>query len=205
MEKDKLADYDKGELNVWICTLCGNENYTHYCNICNTSVYIKLVGSVSGNYVLKKMGKQYSDGNSAYEKQKQRTEELFNKVNKDQIRKDSELGNRIFAICAKHSELIDDFEVVKDMNRAMSERFDEVVDRFPNLAEVDYLISANEFIHMYSDPEFRLERKLKLMSFRKIVEALNKTNDSVKPKSYEDSVEVVEDEVKETIEDENHD
>lgn len=140
------------------------------------------------------MNKEYSDGNSAVEKQQKRTEELFNKVTKygdKSVQEESiELLNRVKSLCAKHSELIDDFEVVKEMNKIMSERFDEVVDKFPLLNEVDKLLEHLDF--MYSDPEEALERKLKLQSFRKIVEALDKNRETIKPKSYEDSVETQE-------------
>jgi hypothetical protein len=134
------------------------------------------------------MNKEYSDGNSAVEKQQQRTEELFYKLDLNinfPIHVD-----KVKNLCAKHSELIDDFEVVKEMNKIMSSRFDEIIDRFPLTNEVNYLIThINE---IYSDPEEILERKLKLISLSKIVVALDKHKDNIKPKSYEESVETEE-------------
>ncbi|MCA9496836.1 MAG: hypothetical protein KC589_07860 [Nanoarchaeota archaeon] len=143
--------------------------------------------------------KEYSDGNSAVEKQLKRTEELFNKC-KPALDDDlaAEIGEEkawapVKSLCQKHSELIDDFAVVKDINSAIAERFNLVVDKFPITLEIDFLIDHLEDIHINSELEIDKQtveqRRLILKSFRKIIVALDQHNENIRPKSYEESVE----------------
>ena len=137
--------------------------------------------------------KEYSDGNSAVEKQLKRTEELFKKVMGVNLYIESDFTNRIKSLCQKHSELIDDFAVVKDINSAIAERFNLVVDKFPITLEIDFLIDHLEDIHINSELEIDKQtveqRRLILKSFRKIIVALDQHNENIRPKSYEESVE----------------
>ena len=143
--------------------------------------------------------KEYSDGNSAVEKQLKRTEELFNKC-KSALDPDlaAEIGEEkawasVKSLCAKHSELIDDFEVVKEINSTIAERFNLVIDRFPLTLEIDFLIDHLEDIYINEELEVEsntvTERRLILEKFKKIIVALEKHNENIRPKSYEESVE----------------
>lgn len=127
---------------------------------------------------------------SAVEKQRERTQRLYNLITGSEKVMNIGLDENIKRLCAKHSELIDDFEAVKEMNSVMSFRFDEVIDKFPLTQEMDVLIYKLE--NIYPDEEERLSRRLKLQSLRKIVVALEKHNENIRPKSYEESVETKE-------------
>lgn len=100
---------------------------------------------------------------------------------------------KVKSLCYKHAELLNDFRAVKEMNRVMSDRFDQVLDRFPLLAEVDCLLA--NLGDLYSESEDRETyylREKKLKSFRKIVESQEKHNENIRPKSYDESVETQE-------------
>jgi GTP1/Obg family GTP-binding protein len=115
---------------------------------------------------------------SAYEQQKKTAENLFAKCN-------AEPGS-IKRLCEKHAELINDFEYVKELNKVMANRFDSVTEKFPTANELDLAITR--LSEIYEEDESK-EAYLRLMSFRKIVEALAKNSvDKVRPKSYQESV-----------------
>ena len=128
--------------------------------------------------------------NDAVIKQRTRTRELINKIIGGEVitRVQTE---KISNLAAKHSELIDDFEVVKEMNTICSERFDEVLDKFPTTAEIDCLLRNLDVI--YDCEEDLLARKLKLKSLRKICVHLDQQTSQIRPKSYAESVETKED------------
>ena len=132
--------------------------------------------------------KEKSDGNSAVEKQQKRTEELFKKlyINGEMHPMNMDF-QRVRNLCQKHSELIDDFEVVKELNTAIADRFNLVVDKFPLTPEIDFLIDHIEEVEPVK--EIAVQRKLILQSFRKIIVALDQHNENIRPKSYEESVE----------------
>lgn len=122
---------------------------------------------------------------SAYEMQKERAETLLNKCwNEDAHEFEHE---KVRSLCAKHSELINDFDVVREMNTVMSFRFDEVLERFPLVNELDHIIETIDQVYPKDDDERFLRTKM-LKSFRKICEALQKHNEQIRPKSYAESV-----------------
>jgi len=130
--------------------------------------------------------KEYAKESDAVIKQRQRTEELTHKVIGGYVVA-TDVITKIKSLAAKHSELIDDFEVVKEMNTIASERFEEVLDKMPTTIEIDKLL---ENLHkLYPDDEDYLARNLKLQSLRKLCVHLDQHTDTIRPKSYEESVE----------------
>jgi len=126
-----------------------------------------------------------SEGNSAVEKQIKRTRELYDKCMNRQT--GQFLGHKIKTLAAKHSELIDDFKVVTEMNTVAAARFEEVLDKFPRAVEIDTVIRNLDVI--YDHEEDILARKLKLLSFKKICVHLDQNTEDIRPKSYAESIE----------------
>lgn len=128
---------------------------------------------------------------SAYELQKETAEALFKKcfMKDAPAIKDNADVDKIKSLCEKHAELINDFAHVKDINRAISELFDEVTDLFPTPNELDLAITR--LSELYDREEAELRSK-KLHSFRKVCVALHKNNEQVRPKSFAESVDTEE-------------
>ena len=127
-----------------------------------------------------------TDGNSAVEKQIERTEELYKKCVPNARSSDVSLIS-IRQLASKHSELIDDFKVVTEMNTVAAARFEEVLDKFPRAVEIDTVIRNLDVI--YDHEEDILARKLKLLSFKKICVHLDQNTEDIRPKSYAESIE----------------
>ena len=135
---------------------------------------------------------------SAYERQQERAEELYAKT--------SPSLTKVKELCEKHAELLNDFEVVKEINKVVSIRFDEVTQRFPLVSELDQLIA---YIQRRLDDKIdnvpegdRLLRLKVLKSFRTTCVALQKNSDQIRPKSYDESIK--DGTMKQRSEDENH-
>ena len=114
---------------------------------------------------------------SGYEEQKRTALGLFAKCKAD--------PESIKKLCEKHAELIQDFESVKELNRIMSLRFDEVTEKFPTPEELDLAITR--LTEIYEDTEIK-SRINQLMSFKKICVALYKDKFPVRQQSYDESV-----------------
>ncbi len=142
--------------------------------------------------------KYFNSGNkkSGVQKQRERTAKLFDKCKLTDKKANVNTGvfdaEKVKSLAAKHSELIDDFSFVREINTVTSIKFDEITELFPRLIELDYLIDnlrmAYEGEGQDFEEEFILRLKM-LKSFRKVVEALEKTSDKIRPKSYEETVE----------------
>lgn len=134
-------------------------------------------------------------------KQKERTKKLFNQCIEDEhIISHVETGDceeteytfnydSVKNLCQKHSELIDDFEFVKDMNRIITERFDKIIERLPTPEELD-LILVN--LHtLYTDEIPVLQSRTEILhKLRSTCVAVYRENNKIRPSSYEESVEV---------------
>lgn len=128
---------------------------------------------------------------SAYELQKKTAENLFKKcfMQDAPAIKDNADIDKIKSLCEKHAELINDFAHVKDINRAISLRFDEVTELFPTPNEIDLVITRLSELYDKEESELRFN---KLQSFRKVADALHKNNEQVRPKSFAESVDTEE-------------
>lgn len=131
---------------------------------------------------------------TGYEKQRERAKKLYDSCFM-QGKNDKPFMVKVRNLCEKHSELIDDFAHLKELNRVMSERFDEVTKRFPLVKDIDCLIATltferenNQQLQEYEIVEALDHRIKRLCSFRKIVEALEKHSEEIRPKSYKEAV-----------------
>lgn len=130
---------------------------------------------------------------SAYELQQEKAEELFKKIVGEKDVVEGEVYKKIKTLCEKHAELLNDFKFLRELNRVATERFDEVVDRFPNTQEIDCLLeNLGDCYSEETDKEHYYLRQKTIKSFRKIVEALEKLDVKVRPKSYAESVDTEE-------------
>lgn len=134
--------------------------------------------------------KEKTDENfkSAYELQKESAQRLYDKCMSGFNHYDG-TDEHVKSLCDKHAELINDFAHVKEINRAVATRFDEVTALFPTPNELDEAITG--LSELYDEPEFS-QRLKTLQSFRKVCVALHENNEKVRPKSYAESVDTEE-------------
>jgi len=136
--------------------------------------------------------KQDLEIKSAYELQQETQKKLFEKCHHDKKgMMDLEVLNpeRVNKLCLKHAELLQDFRSVKEINRVMSFRFDDVIALLPTPDELDLLIM--ELTTLYDNVEIKQRLKV-LQSFRKILVAVHHKDEKIRPKSYDESVETKE-------------
>ena len=131
---------------------------------------------------------------SAYELQQETMEKLFEKCHEDKKGlMDLDILNpeKVKSLCQKHAEIIQDFRSVKEINKVMSFRFDEVIALLPTPEELDLAITKLQELYMQDEKEEYHKRFKILLSFRKILVAVQ-AEETVRPKSYAESVETKE-------------
>jgi|GEM_PF-2750080 len=151
-------------------------------------MYVLVVVLMFGESTEEKMIKEI---NSAYEQQQELSKILLNKCYNEET--DRLIFDSVKKLCQKHAELIQDFRSVKEINKVMSFRFDDVLKLLPTPMELD--LSIVNLISLYKgealDKTFNNRFKT-LMSFRKVLVAVHQKEDKIRPKSYEESVETKE-------------
>ncbi len=87
------------------------------------------------------------------------------------------------------NDLMNDFEFVKEMNKVVTEKYQEFIMSFPNVEEIDYLIEhlQNKKVILNSELENK-KRLFQLKRFRSALVMLQKDNANAKPISYEELI-----------------
>jgi len=132
---------------------------------------------------------------TAYELQQETQKNLYKKCQefgKGYSKEDALVtfnSQRVEKLCLKQAELLQDFRSLKEINKVMSFRFDDVLKLLPLPEELD--LSIFRLSELY-EPKELAERVKILMSFRKILVAVHINDEIIRPKSYEESVETKE-------------
>jgi len=84
------------------------------------------------------------------------------------------------------NDLLNDFEFVKELNKGLSEKYQEFILSFPTIDEIDILIVA--ISNMDLPPENKKQRLFQLKRFRSALVMLQKDKVDAKPISYDELI-----------------